>query len=239
MKEKLKIWKDKLFGLFEGESGKWKLAMAIISLVMVILAIVVFITAGVNDRLVPFSKAVTVVIGLLLLVSAAGIVLLTFVFGEETPNFFLYDGAIGRNVPVAKLNGELINARLEEYVSRIAENKGQLWLPEHIQQCDFGAEKQFAPAVAYKMLVDLAEIDSEGGWKCFCASSQSTVQWIADALLPFEPNMTKDLLAVKARFGNDPAKVRGFVMHNLKYLRARAVQYAVKSIGYFDNVSVQ
>ena len=236
MKEKLKIWKDKLFGLFEGESGKWKLAMAIISLVMVVLAIVVFVTAGVNDRLVPFSKAVTVIIGLLLLVSATGIVLLTFVFGEETPNFFLYDGAIGRNVPVAKLNGELINARLEEYVSRIAENKGQLWLPEHIQQCDFGAEKQFAPAVAYKMLVDLAEIDSEGGWKCFCASSQSTVQWIADALLPFEPNMTKDLLIIKTRFDSDPSKIRGFLVGNVKYLRGRMEKYVVDSLDRFDGI---
>ena len=108
--------------------------------------------------------------------------------------------------------------------------RNSLYLPNNERP---GVKEIYRPLAAYKMLIDLGEADSDGAWRCFCAAAPETVKWIADTLKPLEPNMTKDLLAVKARFGNDPAKVRGFVLHNLKYLRARAMQYTVRSIDSF------
>ena len=156
-----------------------------------------------------------------------------------TPNYFLFDAESNRNLPVEALSEDLVFERVDLFVSRLVRKRSELWLPGKLNACKFGEEGQFAPLVAYKMLIDLGEADSDGAWRCFCAAAPETVKWIADTLQPLEPNMTKDLLAVKMRFSNDPAKVRGFVMHNLKYLRTRAVQYTVKSLDSFDNVSVQ
>ena len=225
-----------------GDSRDLRQGKNIIMLVVAAVSLLLAIGIGIalpSLTITSFSKVMAVVMLVLLVAVAVLLVLLVVLPDMVTPNFFLFDVATGRNLPIESLSEDRVFERVDLFVSRLVKKRSELWLPGKLNACTFGEDGQFAPLVAYKMLIDLGEADSDGAWRCFCAAAPETVKWIADTLQPFEPNMTKDLLAVKARFGNDPAKVRGFVMHNLKYLRARAVQYTVKSIGRFDNVSVQ
>ena len=235
MQETLKAWKDRFLGLFRGENGLRNLGAAILALVLLVLAIVVFVNAG-NDNLIPFSKFITVVLGILLIALGAELVLLSFVFGEDTPNFFLYEAGLGKNISEKDLTSEIVSRRMDEYFTRIAENKGQLWLPGYVEKCDFGAEGQFRAVSAYKMLLDLAEVDSEGGWRCFCACSPATVQWIADSLKEYEPHMMKDILFIKTKFGTDPSKIRDCLLRNAPYLKRRMVACVMGQLEAFHGI---
>lgn len=226
---------DQIGALFQGEAGRRNIVGAIFALIAVVLAIGVFISAG-GDGVVPAGRVLLVISGIVLLLIAAQLVLLFFVFGEDTPNFFRYDASTGRNLPVEKLTPEIVSARMDAYFSRIAQSKGQLWLPGYLEKCSFGENGLFRTVAAYKMLLDLAEVDSEGGWKCFSACSPATVQWIADALRAVEPAMMKDVLFIKSKFGADPSKIRACLKKNEAYLRGRMTHYVVSNIKLFDGV---
>ena len=208
---------------------------ALFALIAVVLAVGLFISAG-GDTVLPAGRTLLVISGIVLLLIAVQLVLLFFVFGEDTPNFFRYDAAMGRNIPVEKLTPEIVGARMDQYFSRIAESKGQLWLPGYLEKCNFGEGGRFRTVAAYKMLLDLAEVDSEGGWKCFSACAPATVQWIANALHTVEPAMMKDVLFIKAKFGADPSKIRACLKKNEAYLRQRMTHYVVSNIKLFDGV---
>lgn len=235
MQKTLIAWKDKLVGAFRGENGTKNLIAAIISVMFAVLAIVIFICSG-GDAIVPAGKMLLIAMGIILLLTTVQIVLLFFVFGEDTPNFFRYDTARAKNIPVEQITPEIVSARMDAYFSRIAQSKGQLWLPGYVQRCDFGADGKFRTVAAYKMLLDLAEVDSEGGWKCFCSCAPATVQWIADALKETEPAMMKDVLFIKTKFGTDPSKIRDCLTKNAGYLRGRMTYYVVTNIKTFDGI---
>lgn len=224
-------WKD----AFRGKKGIWNLLAIGAAVVFVVLAILTFVGAG-NDALVPFAKVLVVLSGVLMLAVAAEILLFLFVFGEDVPNFFCYDATRGKNIPVSALTPEWVGRRMDVYLGRIAKNKGQLWLPGHLEKCDFGADGAFRPVTAYKMLIDLAAIDSENGWRCFCAAAPATVKWIADALASCEPQMMKDVLYIKAKFPNDTGKIRDCLLRNRAYLQKRMMTYVVEHIQQFRGV---
>lgn len=235
MQETLKAWKNKFIGLFEGENGRLNLLGGIFALIALVLAIGIFICTG-SDTLLAASRVILVIMGIIMLLIAVQLVLMFFVFGEDTPNFFRYDSARAKNIPENKITPEIVSARMDVYFSRIARNKGQLWLPGYLETCDFGAEGQFRTVAAYKMLLDLAEVDSEGGWKCFCSCAPATVQWIADALKGSEPAMMKDVLFIKSRFGAEPSRIRDCLKKNEGYLRGRMTHYVVSNIKMFDGI---
>ena len=210
-------------------------AAIVSSAVFVALAILTLIASR-GEALVPVSKVAVIVAGISMFLISAEILLFAFVFGEEVPNFFCYDAARGKNLPVSALTPELIGRRMDAYTMRIAKNKGQLWLPGYLEKCDFGGKEAFRPAVAYKMLLDLAAVDSENGWKCFTAAVPATVKWITDTLAPYEPQMMKDVWFIKMKFSNDPEKIRDCLVRNRPYLQKRMAAYVTQNIQKFRGV---
>lgn len=235
MKKNQRTGGNQIGALFQGETGRRNIVGAIFALIAVVLAVGVFISAG-GDAVLPAGWVLLVISGIVLLLIAVQLVLLFFVFGEDTPNFFRYDASTGRNMPVERITPDIVSTRMDIYFSRISQSKGQLWLPGYLEKCDFGEDGRFRTVAAYKMLLDLAEIDTEGGWKCFSACAPATVQWIADALRAVEPAMMKDVLYIKAKFGADPSKIRACLKKNEPYLRGRMTQYVVSNIKLFDGV---
>lgn len=224
-----------LFGaLFQGEIGRKRLVGAILALIAIILSVGIFISAG--GDLLPLARVLLVISGVVLILIAVQLVLFFFVFGEDTPNFFRYDPSIGRNLPVEKITPDVVNARMDTYFSRIAKSKGQLWLPGYLEKCNFGKNNALRTVAAYKMLLDLAEVDSEGGWKCFVSCAPATVLWIADALKGEEPAMMKDVVFIKSKFGADPSKIRNCLKKNEPYLRARMTQFVKANVKAFDGM---
>lgn len=219
------------------EGRQWIKTVLWIAAAVALLAAIGTMIVYPSLSLTAFSKAMLIVMCVLLAAMAVMLALIVLLPDSVRVNYFLYDEDTGKNLSVAALTEDIVFERVDAFVAELVRKRSELWLPGRLDACAFGDNGEFAPLVAYKMLIDLGEADSDGAWRCFCAAAPETVKWIADTLRPYEPNMTKDLLAVKARFGNDPAKVRGFVLHNLKYLRARAMQYVVKSIDSFDSVA--
>ncbi len=220
--------------LFRGDGGRKRLVGAIIALLAVVLSVGLFLSAG--GASLPSARVLIVISGVALLLIAVQLVLYFFVVGEDTPNFFRYDPAVGRNLPVERVTPETVNARMDAYFSRIVKSKGQLWLPGYLEKCSFDETPALRTVAAYKMLLDLAVIDSEGGWKCFVSCSLATVQWIVDALKGEEPAMMKDVLFIKMKFGADPTRIRACLKKNEPYLRLRMTQYVVSNIKLFDGV---
>lgn len=208
-----------------------------IAVAMVILAVSLFLCTGM-ERFDAAEKTLLWIIGVLLIALVAQFLVYVFVLGEQKQNYFLTDAETGRTISPRELDFETVDARLDAYLGFFVRNKAQLWLPGGIAQCDFGENDCFRPAVAYKMLTDLAKTDSDGAWKCFCGASPAVVKWISDALGEYEARMSKDLLAVKMRFSGDPARVRGFVKGNENYLRNRLLAYVTENLSLFDGVEI-
>jgi hypothetical protein len=84
------------------------------------------------------------------------------------------------------------------------------------------------------MLIDLADADTDGGWRCFCACPAETVHWIVGALNEIEPGMMRDLQIIKARFSGDPSKIRDLLTRNAPYLKKRAMLYVTEHLKEFS-----
>ena len=153
---------------------------------------------------------------------------------EKGKNFFLVDRRSGRAIAPAELTYESVSASMDYFFSGAVQNKGQLWLPGSLSKCNFGANGQFRAIAAYKMLIDLADADTDGGWRCFCACPSETVQWIVGALNALEPGMMRDLQIIKARFSGDPSKIRTLLTRNAIYLKKRALLYVTEHLKEFS-----
>lgn len=224
-----------VLSLFRGKRGAVRIVAVALAVGLFVLAVLTFIGAG-NEVLIPLSKVMTVLMGIFMLALGTEIVLIAFLLGEDAPNFFLYDASRKANLPASQLSEELVSKRMDVYLSRIAKNKGQLWLPGYLERCDFGAEGQFRTVAAYKILLDLAEVDSDGGWRCFSSAAPATVAWIADALQAVEPQMMKDVLLIKTKFGGDPTRIRACLVRNVPYLRKRMTAYVSAHLASFRGI---
>ena len=235
MRETLAALLEKAESLFLGKHKIRNIATLVLTVILIVLAVLVFVTAG-HDGMLPFSRVLAVVLGVLVLLLAVEFVLFFFVFGEDVPNFFLYDGTMGKNMPLSRLTADTVSRRMDAYLGRVSKNKGQLWLPGFLAQCDLGPNGQFRELTAYKMLLDLAEVDSEGGWRCFCSSVPATVQWIADSLRTLEPMMMRDVMMIKTRFSTDPSKIRACLVKNAPYLKKRMLLYVTEHLDDFRGI---
>ena len=153
---------------------------------------------------------------------------------EKGRNFFLVDRRSGRAINPAELTYESVSASMDHFFAGAVQNKGQLWLPGTLKKCNFGAKGEFRAIAAYKMLIDLADADTDGGWRCFCACPAETVQWIVGALNALEPGMMRDLQIIKARFSSDPSKIRTLLTRNAPYLKKRALLYVTEHLKDFS-----
>lgn len=225
-------FKDKFAALFRGKLGILRIASIAVALAFLAVSIVAFVRAGAEGQNA-VARIFTVLGGVLMIAVAAEVLLIVFTLKSERPCFFLYDPVSKRNLPASVLTPALVSKRMDAYLARIAKTKGQLWLPGYLESCNFGKKNEFRPVTAYKMLLDLVETDSDGAWRCFCASSPATVEWIADALAPYEPHMMKDVLFIKANCGTDATKIRDCLLRNAEYLRRRMLAYVAENINAF------
>lgn len=147
-------------------------------------------------------------------------------------NYFLYDSAAKKNVPVQKLNFAVVNARTGRYLSHFAASEGKIWNDRVLDSADIDPE--FKPLVAYKLLFSLADKDAENGWKCLENASSKTIVFICEALnansdLEFSNNFGK-MMAEKPL--NMPM-IRDYLVRNKKYMQNRMLKYVTENIELF------
>lgn len=169
-----------------------------------------------------------------------GLCLLAFLYlGRDTdPNFFLYDPKSGRNISEQDLDFDRINSRMGYFMTTLTTSVEKLWTENALNTNPerFGVNEIYRPLAAYKMLYDLAEIDTPEGWRLFLSASPATITTLTDALNRVGENeMSASLIKAynSASTVDDYGWLRDFITGNKPYLSRRMTGYVRKNLEWF------
>ena len=155
----------------------------------------------------------------------------------DDPNFFLYDKAQRKNIAPDQLTFDIVNERMEFYLSLISDSDEELWQGTVLAKSDgsFGREEVYRPLVAYKMLYDLTEYDDDICWNRLEFAEKATVRLLTRALKQAGDNdMALAIVDLyKGENIEEGENLRDFLMGNQKYLRGRMMRYVKQKLDYF------
>ena len=148
------------------DQKKINLLLIIAAAFFAVLAIILFVFGIIYDR-GALVKALLIVASVLVLALAAELAYLFLLSRNVVPNYFLFNPSLNANIPAEKLTFEMIDMRMNKYLSGFAKNEAKLWVDGVLEARAADINPKFKPIVAYKLLFDIAENDSETAWKCF------------------------------------------------------------------------
>ena len=215
------------------QQKKIKGIIGIASIVAAVL-FVVLLVVGIIYKGGILSKTLLIVISVLCLALTAELLYLYILLGDTKPNYFLFDPNTNRNMSAQKLNFQLVNSRMNKYLSGFASTEGKIWTEGVFDNPELDIDETFKPLIGYKLLFDLAERDFDAGWKCFGLASDTTVHFIASAIeMNGEDEVAKNIRDLKAVKPTNLKYVRDYLVSNRKYLQTKMYQYVVGNIDKF------
>ena len=123
---------------------------------------------------------------------------------------------------------------MNRFLATYAPTEGKLWTDRALDDPDLTMRDAYKPAVAYKLLYDLAEKDAEQGWKCFELASEETVEFICVALeMNNDLEMANTLRQMKASYPLNLKYVRDYIVKNRAYLKGKLTRYIYDNIQSF------
>ncbi len=211
------------------------LAMLLIALLSLIAAIVLLVSAA---NVEATYQKVMLRLSAVLLFILMGLSLLYFYLSRETePNFFLYDQAMRRNLSLEELTFDVVNERMDFYLSLISDSDEELWQGGVLAKNDgsFGKEDAYRPLVAYKMLYDLTEHNDDIHWRQLEMAEVTTVRLLTRALSQCgDRDLAQAIVDLYRGEGlEDGENLRDFLLGNRKYLRGRMLRYVKQHLDYF------
>ena len=181
-----------------------------------------------------FFKVMTLIIGALFILGCAEFGYMAYVEKEVKPNFFLYDAQAKRNIPLEKMDFNVINRKLNGYLRTLAASEGKLWTDRILENSGNSIEDKFKPAVAYRLLFGLADKDIDQGWKCFELASPETVEFICKALdANGDTEVSRTLRHLKGASPINLKYVRDYLVNNKSYIRTKLCNYVYDNISQF------
>ena len=199
-----------------------------------VLAIVLFLVGMIAVDNFVFLKTMLFIVAVICLLLAAELFLMFWSERDTAPNFFLYNAQSGRNIPVQKMSFQIVNGRMNRYLSGYAASEGKLWTDRVLDNPYLEMESKFKPAVAYKLLYDLAERDAEPGWKCFEMASEETVEFLCVALESNgDTDMARVIRSMKRAKPINMKQVRDYLVNNRNYLKSKLFRYVYDHIQLF------
>ena len=216
--------------------NKLKLLIGILSIFFAILGIVLLLVGilVVDGSDAGLIKAMVIIISILCLLIAVELGFMFFIESDSEPNYFLYNRDAKKNIPVSKLTFQTINGRMNRYLSNYATSEGKLWTDHILENPHLAMEDKFKPAVAYKLLYDLAEKDVEQGWRCFDGASMETVEFLCTALeMNHDTDMARTLRQMKSAQPLNLKYVRDYIVKNRNYLKGKMCRYIYDNIHLF------
>ncbi len=216
--------------------NKLKLVFGIAGIVLAVVAIALFFVGAfaIDYGTAALVKIMVFIISFLCLALAAELFYLFFVENDSAPNYFLYNSQTKRNIPANKLTIQVINSRMNRYLSGFAPSEGKLWTDKILDNPYLEIEDKFKPAVAYKLLYDLAEKDTEQAWKCFELASEETVEFLCSALeMNYDTDMARTLRQMKGSTPLNLKLVRDYIVKNRNYLKGKLCRYIYDNIYLF------
>ncbi len=212
---------------------KLKLILAIVSGIALVAAILLFVLSlTVIQNVV--TRVIMIITSVLFLALAVEVFYLFMITGDSRANYFLYDSRQGRNISVQKLAFQTVNVRMNRFLSGYAPSEGKLWTDKVLDNPYLEMDDAFKPLVAYKLLFDLAEHDSESGWRCFELASYETVDFLCRALeMGGDEEMAQNLRQMKASTPINLKYVRDYLVRNRQYLKEKMRRYVCENIQQF------
>ncbi len=216
--------------------SKLKLVFGIAGIVLAVVAIALFFVGifAIDFGNAAVVKIMVFIISFLCLALAAELFYLLWIENDSAPNYFLYNSQTKRNIPANKLTIQIIHSKMNRYLSGFAPSEGKLWTDKILDNPYLDIEDKFKPAVAYKLLYDLAEKDTEQAWKCFEQASEETVEFLCSALeMNYDTDMARTLRQMK---GSNPLNlklVRDYIVKNRNYLKGKLCRYIYDNIQLF------
>lgn len=181
-----------------------------------------------------FVKIMFIIISVLCVLIAAEFGYMYYIENEIKPNYFLYDPQKKNNISVQKMTFDIINRKMNRYLSNFASSEGKIWTDRILENPSVKMEEKFKPAVAYRLLFGLAERDMDQGWKCFEVASVETVDFICDALdSNGDHEVSRTLRMLKSSTPINLKHVRDYLVSNKAYLRTKLCNYIYDNIDKF------
>ncbi len=216
----------------------WKkkipLIMAAVAIVSLVGAILLFVLAVPNAN-AAYKRVLEIILGILMIVLSVAIGYYLLVTRDVEPNFFLFDRAKKKNIPVENLTFTIVNERMSFFLTMVCDSAEQLW-EENVLESDrkLGYRRVYRPLLAYKMLYDLADKNNDSYWSLLLQASPATVASLASALgQGGEQEMVKAFCFIMENYRSNPEKIKDFVCGNMRYIRGRMLGYIKKNIEYF------
>ena len=177
-------------------------------------------------------------ISVLCILMGVGLLLALYLGRDNDPNFFLYDTKSGRNIPESQLTFERINNRMGYFMTTLSTSLERLWSDNALDAAPekFGVNEIYKPLAAYKMVYDLAEIDSPEGWRLFLNASPAAITTLTDALrINGEEDMAQALIRAynSATSSDDYEWLSDFLKGNMPYISRRMTAYVCKNMEWF------
>ena len=210
------------------------IAMLLMAILSLIAAVIVFISASGADA--AYKQVLLRIAGVLFLILAGLSLFYFYLTRENDPNFFLYDQEARRNIPVDQLTFAGVNDRMEFYLSLISDSAEELWQGGVLAKNDgsFGREDVYRPLVAYKMLYDLTEENTDASWNLLEFAEITTIRLLTRALKQGgDADMAQAIVELYKGEGSEGENLRDFLLGNQKYLRGRMLRYVKQHLDYF------
>jgi len=150
-------------------------------------------------------------------------------------NFFLFDCAKKKNIPVENLNFAIVNERMGVYLSKVGVSTEQLWQEDYLErERILGYRRVYRPLLAYKMLYDLADKNIATYWDLLINVKPAILDSLCSALEQGgETQMVRAFRFIMDNYRNNPEKIKDFICCNTRYIRGRMLGYVKKYIELF------
>ena len=208
--------------------------MAVVACVSLVGALLLLAVA-VPHANATYKRVLEVIISILLIAMSGLIGYYLWLTKDSEPNFFLFDRAKKRNIPVEELTFQVVNERMNVYLSRVCDTLEELWDGSVLEnERKLGYRKVYRPLLAYKMLYDLGDKNLDDYWDLLLNASPATIDSICNGLAQGgEAEMVKAFRFLMANYRENPAKIKDFLVGNLRYIRGRMLGYIKKHIELF------
>lgn len=210
------------------------LIVSVVGVLSLIGAILLFVLA-VPRADAAYKRVLEILIAVLMLALAGLSAFYVYVTRDAEPNFFLFDRAKKRNIPVENLTFTIVNERMSFFLTMVCESVDQLW-QEDVLESDrkLGFRRVYRPLLAYKMLYDLADKGIETYWELLFEAKPATIQSLCSALEQGgEREMVKAFRYIMENYRENPEKIKDFVCGNMRYIRGRMLSYIKRNIELF------
>lgn len=211
-----------------------------VAVLCLIVAIVLLVSGGKFEE--KYKQVFATICGILLLLLSVLFLLYWWLTRDVIQNYFLYDRKKKMNIPVERLDFGKVNERMNNFLALISNSFDHVWTEEVLENEESRKYPNvYRPLVAYKMLYDLGDGDSDQGKKNqenYKGASDDVVDLVCKLLEQVgEKQFVRAFRMIREKDGAMSETMQTFLSKNRGYLSGRMLLYVKRNIDRFYAVS--